>query len=85
MIDDASDQMVFFYDGDPLTNGETFDVQAVPYVSPAKPFLAKAVYHPRHCGVHDLYIVANKGTPDEIVRQADRVTVACPVTSAAAQ
>lgn len=77
VVTDATDETIFFYDGDPKANGEIFEMQIAPHVSPDKAFLAEGVYHPRTCGAHDLYIVANQGTHDEVVSTAGRVTVVC--------
>jgi hypothetical protein len=74
---DASGLTVWFYDGDPNSGGTVFNGERVPYIPANRTFRVLALYHAPSCGTHELFLVVNRGTRNEIVRRADPVRVAC--------
>jgi hypothetical protein len=73
----ASEVSVNFYDGDPDKGGLLFAVEQIPYIAADAQHLVQTMYKTNTCGVHQLFAVANKGKPSEVVRRAHPVRVAC--------
>jgi len=76
---EASDVSVNFYDGDPEEGGRLFEVQSIPGFPQYEPYRIQTVYRAKTCGVHQLFVVVNAGTPSEVVRRAQ------PIRACAAQ
>jgi hypothetical protein len=74
---EASDVSVNFYDGDPEEGGRLFEVQSVPDIPQYEPYRIQTVYRAKTCGVHQLFVVVNAGTPSEVVRRAQPIRAAC--------
>ena len=66
-----------FYDGDPKTSGVLFDIERLSYLQPNEARDATTIYRPSSCGMHALFVVVNKSTPNEVVRRAQPVRVDC--------
>lgn len=66
-----------FYDGDPRQGGRAIGAQRIPYIADNARYKVETLYHSRNCGVHDLFLVVNRGRPNEVVRRAPPLNVAC--------
>jgi hypothetical protein len=73
----ASGLDAIFYDGDPRQGGRAIAVQRIPYITDNARYKVETVYHSRNCGVHELFLVVNRGRPNEVVRRAPPLNVAC--------
>ena len=67
----------FFYDGDPNAGGQAFDAERAGYIRPNSIYQMKVPYRSDSCGVHELFVVLNKNSPNELVRRAPPVTIDC--------
>jgi hypothetical protein len=74
----GSGVLASFYEGDPRSGGVAFSHNHIPYVAADTPFLTKATYHVRSCGVHQLFLAIGEGTPNEIIRRAAPIRIDCP-------
>ena len=79
--DENTDQGVTtqFYEGDPKAGGEMFDVERLAYLDGGKTYEETVIYRARSCGTHELFVVVNKGLPNEVVRRAEPVRIPCTV------
>jgi hypothetical protein len=76
----ASGVTAIFYDGDPHAGGTAFGLERSPYIAENDTYEVKAPYYANTCGTHELFIVVNKDTPDEILRRSSPVIVDCART-----
>lgn len=68
---------VNFYDGDPSQGGRSFAYQVIPSIQPSSTADVQGIFQSNTCGVHQLFVVVNRGTPREIVRRAPPLQVVC--------
>jgi hypothetical protein len=68
---------VAFYDGDPQNNGELFAEERIASLAVESPRMVQAAFQTNTCGVHQLFVVVNKGMPTEERRRAQPVRVDC--------
>ncbi len=73
----ASGVTAIFYDGDPHAGGTAFGLERSPFIAESGTYQVKAPYYVRACGVHELFIVVHKDTPEEILRRAPPVRIDC--------
>jgi hypothetical protein len=66
-----------FYDGDPQNGGGLFDIERIAYLEANQGREATVIYRPSSCGTHELFVLVNKGLPNEVVRRASPVRVEC--------
>jgi hypothetical protein len=73
----ASGLDAIFYDGDPRQGGRPIAVKRIPYIADNARYKVEALYHSDSCGVHELFLVVNRGRPNEVVRRAPPLNIAC--------
>ncbi len=73
----ASGVNAIFYDGDPSHGGRPVAVKRIPHIADHGRYKVETLYHGKSCGVHELFLVVNRGRPNEVVRQAPPLNVAC--------
>jgi FG-GAP-like repeat len=73
----ASGVTAVFYEGDPHAGGTAFGLERSPYIAENDTYEVKAPYYAKTCGAHELFIVINKDTPDEILRRSSPVIIDC--------
>jgi hypothetical protein len=66
-----------FYEGDPYADGKMFDVERLAHLDAGKTYEETVIYRAPSCGTHHIFVVVNKGLPNEVVRQAEPVRVSC--------
>jgi len=74
----AAGPSVLFYDGDPRSGGQIFGFDQASYVRPDGSYKISSSFKAKTCGMHQLFLVVNQGTPTEIIRRAPPVLVECP-------
>jgi len=74
---DARTMSVNFYDGDPKEGGRMFEMVRIPHIPEGNRYKVVASYRPHTCGTHELFAVINEGKPNEVVRRAPTLRVAC--------
>ena len=74
---DARTMSVNFYDGDPKEGGRLYEMVRIPHIPEGGRYKVVASYRPITCGRHELFAVMNQGKPNEVVRRAPTLRVAC--------
>jgi hypothetical protein len=74
---DARTMSVNFYDGDPKEGGRLFEMVRIPHIAEGTGYKVVASYRPNTCGTHQVFAAINQGKPDEVVRRAPTLRVAC--------
>jgi hypothetical protein len=74
---DASGVSANIYDGDPKQGGRLINVVQIPHIAQGTPCKIRMQYRTNTCGVHQIFVVVNKGKPSEVIRRAHPLRVAC--------
>ena len=74
---DASGVSANIYDGDPKQRGRLINVVQIPHIGQGNPSKIRMQYRTNTCGVHQIFVVVNKGKPSEVIRRAHPLRVAC--------
>ena len=74
---DASGVSANIYDGDPKQGGRLINVVQIPHIGQGNPSKIRMQYRTNTCGVHQIFVVVNKGKPSEVIRRAHPLRVAC--------
>lgn len=68
---------VSFFDGDPREGGQAFAVDHLSYVGGDSTYNVSALFQPKTCGTRELFVVANRGKANEVIRRAPPLQVSC--------
>ena len=79
----GSGVLASFYEGDPRSGGVAFSHNHIPHVAADMPFMAKATYQVKSCGVHEIFLAIAEGTPNEVIRRAAPIRINCRANPAA--
>jgi hypothetical protein len=74
---DASNVSANIYDGDPKQSGRLINVVQIPHIGQGNPYKMRMQYRTNSCGVHQIFVVVNKGKPSEVIRRAHPLRVDC--------
>lgn len=65
------------YDGDPNEGGRVIGAKRIPYLGQNDSYKVQTRYQTSACGTHELFVVANRNQPNEVVRRAEPLRVEC--------
>ncbi len=81
---DASNVETFFWDEDPDPQSSNatetpiaFDLEMPPHIEAGRADQVSAVYRPKTCGTHQLFVSVGLGTPSAVVRRSAPIQVDC--------
>jgi hypothetical protein len=74
----ASSVSANVYDGDPNQGGQLVAVERLPYIDQNSEHLVQVPFRTNKCGVHQIFVVVNRGKPTEVDRRAAPLRVTCP-------
>ena len=73
-----SNLAAFFWDEDPKgEDAVAFALETPSYIQADGAHQVSAIYRPKSCGTHQVFITVANGTPNEVIRRSSSIQVAC--------